>query len=78
MEVAESSLIKALIVDDEVLARRRIREILKKDPEIQLVGDWIESEAMVAARNSAGPCTGPSSQGRAYDVLTLVDEARGT
>ena len=46
--------------------------------EIQLVGDWIESEAMVAARNSAGPYTGPSSQGRAYDVLTLADKARGT
>lgn len=39
MEVAESSYIKALIVDDEVLARNRIREILKKDPDIQLVGE---------------------------------------
>jgi two-component system, LytTR family, response regulator len=39
MEVAESSLIKALIVDDEVLARNRIRDILRKDPEIQLVGE---------------------------------------
>ena len=36
MEVTESSLIKALIVDDEALARNRIREILKKDSEIQL------------------------------------------
>lgn len=39
MEVTESSLIRALIVDDEVLARSRIREILKKDSEIQLVGE---------------------------------------
>ncbi len=30
MEVTDSSLIKVLIVDDEVLARNRIREILKK------------------------------------------------
>lgn len=49
MEVAESSLIKALIVDDEVLARSRIREILKKDPEIQLVGECANGQEALDA-----------------------------
>jgi len=49
MEVADSSLIKALIVDDEVLARNRIREILKKDPEIQLVGECANGQEAVDA-----------------------------
>jgi len=49
MEVTESSLIKALIVDDEVLARSRIREILKKDPEIQLVGECANGQEALDA-----------------------------
>jgi len=49
MEVAGSSLIKALIVDDEVLARTRIREILNKDPEIQLVGECANGREAVDA-----------------------------
>src|SRR5690349_352044 len=55
MEVADSSLIKALIVDDEVLARNRIREILKKDPEIQLVGECANGLDAVGAVLTQAP-----------------------
>jgi two-component system LytT family response regulator len=55
MEVADSSLIKALIVDDEVLARNRIREILKKDPEIQLVGECANGRDAVGAVLTQAP-----------------------
>ena len=54
MEVTESSLIKALIVDDEALARNRIREMLKKDSEIQLVGECANGrEALEVIRERA-------------------------
>ena len=54
MEVTDSSLIKVLIVDDEALARNRIREILKKDSEIQLVGECANGrEALEAIREHA-------------------------
>jgi len=48
MEVTESS-IKALIVDDEMLARRRIREILKKHADIHLVGECANGREAVDA-----------------------------
>ena len=54
MEVG-SSLIKALIVDDEVLARSRIREILKKDSEIHLVGECSSGREAVDAILEHGP-----------------------
>ena len=54
MEVTDSSLIKVLIVDDEALARNRIREILRKDSEIQLVGECANGrEALEAIREHA-------------------------
>lgn len=49
MELTERSRIKALIVDDEVLGRNRIREILRKDPEIDLVGECANGREAVEA-----------------------------
>jgi len=35
----EENRIRVLIVDDEPLARRKIREILLEDPEIEVIGE---------------------------------------
>jgi two-component system LytT family response regulator len=44
--------IRTLIVDDEPLARKRLRELLKDDPEIEIVGECANgSETINAARN---------------------------
>lgn len=45
----ESRRIRALVVDDEPLARRRIRRLLERDPEVETVGDCGDGEAAVAA-----------------------------
>ncbi|MCI0417982.1 MAG: LytTR family DNA-binding domain-containing protein [Acidobacteria bacterium] len=55
MEVTEPFPIKALIVDDEVLARNRLREILKKDAEIALVGECSSGEEAVQAILESAP-----------------------
>ncbi len=55
MEVTEGSVIKAVIVDDEVLGRDRIREILKKDPEIELVSECANGQEAVKAILEASP-----------------------
>jgi len=49
MEVADAAIVKALVVDDEVLARNRICDILKSDPEIQLVGQCSNGRQAVDA-----------------------------
>jgi len=51
METSESSRIKAVIVDDEVLGRERIRAFLKKDSEVEIVGECINGrEAVTTVR----------------------------
>jgi two-component system, LytTR family, response regulator len=49
MEVKGDSPIRALIVDDEVLARDRIKEILRKDPEFEVVGECCNGREAVRA-----------------------------
>jgi two-component system, LytTR family, response regulator len=49
MELTEPSRIKVLIVDDEVLGRTRVREILRKDPEVDLVGECSNGREAVEA-----------------------------
>ncbi|SPF46861.1 DNA-binding response regulator [Candidatus Sulfopaludibacter sp. SbA4] len=45
---------KILIVDDEPLARERIRTLLAAEPEVEIVGECSDGEAAIAAiRNSA-------------------------
>lgn len=49
METARK--LRALIVDDELLARKRIRELLKDDSEIEIIGECSNgSEAVAAVR----------------------------
>jgi two-component system LytT family response regulator len=47
--------IRALIVDDEPLARRRIRRMLAHDPEVAIVGDCSNGKEAIAAIKSESP-----------------------
>ena len=49
----EAGPIRALIVDDERLARRRVREMLQSDQDIEVVGEPLNGpEAVMAVRQS--------------------------
>ena len=51
--------IKALIVDDEPLARDRIREMLKEHPEIEVIGEARNGrEAIDSVVNHIEPSNG--------------------
>jgi two-component system, LytTR family, response regulator len=74
MEVTDSSLIKVLIVDDEALARNRISEILRKDSEIQLVGECANGlEALEAIREHAPHLLFLDVQMPEMDGFTLLE-----
>ena len=47
--------IRTLIVDDEPLARRRIRRMLAHDPEVAIVGDCSNGREAIAAIKSESP-----------------------
>jgi len=47
--MTEGRRIRALVVDDEPLARRRLRRLLERDPEIETVSDCGDGHAAVAA-----------------------------
>ncbi len=53
LPVDEGGAIRALIVDDERLARRRVREMLQSDRDIEVVGEHANGpEAVMAVRDS--------------------------
>jgi two-component system LytT family response regulator len=47
--------IRTLIVDDESLARERLRQLLESEPEIQLVGECADGQEAVAAIEKESP-----------------------
>ena len=47
--------IRTLIVDDELLARDRLRQLLAKEPEVELVGECSDGREAVAVIQSAKP-----------------------
>ena len=47
--------IRALVVDDEPLARRRLRRLLERDPEVDLVGECGDGPAAAAAIGEQAP-----------------------
>jgi two-component system LytT family response regulator len=53
--MSESARIRVLIVDDEPLARERIREILEQHPEIEVVGECINGREAIEAVNENPP-----------------------
>ena len=46
---------RTLIVDDESLARDRLRDLLKAEPEIQIVGECADGREAVAAIRQGSP-----------------------
>jgi two-component system LytT family response regulator len=53
--LSEARKIRALVVDDEPLARRRIRKLLAHDHEIETVGECADGYEAIAAINSRAP-----------------------
>ena len=53
--MSESARIRVLIVDDEPLARERIREILEQHPEIEVVGECTNGREAIEAVNESPP-----------------------
>jgi two-component system LytT family response regulator len=78
--VSEGRRIRALVVDDEPLARRRIRQLLAHDHEIETVGECADGFEAIAAINSHAPdlvfldVQMPELDG--FDVLARLDRAR--
>ena len=54
-EQTRSRALRALIVDDEPLARVRIRSLLETDPDITVIGECANGEDAVAAIQANGP-----------------------
>jgi len=72
--------IKALIVDDEPLARDRIRELLKEHPEVEVIGEARNGQEAIAAVANHNPdlvfldVQMPDLDG--FDVLRTLDVER--
>jgi len=47
--------VRALVVDDELMARKRIRRFLKSEPDILLVGECGDGREAIAAIQSLKP-----------------------
>ena len=50
-----TALMKTLIVDDEPLARRKIRALLSSDPDVQVVGECAGGDQAISAINDLRP-----------------------
>jgi two-component system LytT family response regulator len=53
--VSEGRKIRALVVDDEPLARRRLRKLLARDAEVEAVGECADGYEAIAAINAHDP-----------------------
>jgi two-component system, LytTR family, response regulator len=53
--MGETARLKLLIVDDEPLARERIREMLRADPEIEVIGDCSNGDDAIEAVKASRP-----------------------
>lgn len=47
--------IRTLIVDDEALARERLRQLLQKEPEVEIIGECSDGREAVAAIHKTSP-----------------------
>jgi two-component system LytT family response regulator len=54
-EATSNDRIRVLIVDDELLARDRTRQLLEEEPDVEIVGECASGPEAVAAIESAGP-----------------------
>lgn len=53
--MGETARLKLLIVDDEPLARERIREMLRADPQIEVIGDCSNGDDAIEAVRTSRP-----------------------
>lgn len=53
--MAEADRIRVLVVDDEPLARTMIREMLERDPDVDILGDCVNGKEAVAAIKTSSP-----------------------
>jgi len=53
--MTDSKLIRVLIVDDEPLARKRLRELLKDDSEIAIIGECANGDETISATRELAP-----------------------
>ena len=71
---------RALIVDDEPLARRRIKQLLARDPDVEIAGEGGNGRDAIAAIQDLGPdllfldVQMPEIDG--FDVLEAIDPAK--
>lgn len=79
LTIAENAMkIRVAIVDDEPLARRRVRKLLAADPEVEVVADCADGREAIAAIDSLRPqivfldVQMPEVGG--FDVLRGIDE----
>lgn len=72
--------IRALIVDDEPLARRRVRKLLSTDPQIEIIGECANGSDAIAQLQTESPhlvfldVQMPRING--FDVLEAVDKEK--
>jgi two-component system LytT family response regulator len=77
--MSEGRRIRALVVDDEPLARRRIMKLLAHDAEVETIGECADGYEAIAAINSHAPdlvfldVQMPELDG--FDVLARLDDA---
>src|ERR1051325_3295233 len=70
-------MIRALIVDDEPLSRRKIREFLKQDREIEIVGECGNgAQAVSAVRDATPDLLFLDIQMPGMDGFTVLEELR--
>ena len=53
--MTDATRIRALVIDDEPLAREMIREMLSDDPEVEIIGECINGHEAVAAIRAHAP-----------------------
>jgi DNA-binding NarL/FixJ family response regulator len=56
--MADSPLIRVLLVDDEPLARAMMREMLQSDPQVEIVGESVNGREALEAIHAL--CSRPS------------------
>lgn len=53
--MADSPVIRVLLVDDEPLAREMLREMLQSDPQVVIVGESVNGREALAAIHEHSP-----------------------
>lgn len=68
--------IRALIIDDEPLARRKIRRMLARDPEVEILDDCANGREAIAAISTHNPDLVCLAVDRLRDLLRLREKTQ--